>query len=271
MGQKQLLEKYEQLKRYIVSLKRVAVAFSAGVDSAFLLYSAKQALGDQVVAITVKVASFPERELVAAKDLCKGLGVQHRVVTVDEFTIDGFASNPKNRCYICKRRLFETMLDTAKNEGITSVLEGTNLDDEGDYRPGLQALKELKIISPLRICGFTKHEIRELSRILDIPTWDKPSLACLSTRFPYGEEITKEKLSMVERAENYLKSLGFKQLRVRIHGMQARIELLPEDFTRMLDRELREKIYEVLRSYGFAYVSLDLLGYRTGSMNEMIN
>ena len=266
----EIMQKYEELKAYFKKLGSAAVAYSSGVDSTFLLYAAHEALGDKAIAITAKSSLFPGREFEETVAYCRKLGVRHFVVEPDEFKIEGFAQNPPNRCYICKYGLFSMIIDTAKANGMEYVAEGSNLDDLGDYRPGLQAVAELKVKSPLRETGFTKAEIRKCSAALGIPTADKPSFACLASRFPYGELITEEKLGMVEKAEQLLIDMGFKQLRVRIHGRSARIELLPEDITRMLDEELRLKVYTEFKNYGFDYVSLDLKGYRTGSLNEVL-
>ena len=268
----ELLLKYNKLQEYFKELGKVAVAFSSGVDSTFLLYAAHDALGANVIAVTASSCSFPKRELNEAKDYCKGLGVRHFIVESEELEIDGFAQNPPNRCYLCKRELFEKMFELAREQGIDYVAEGSNLDDNGDYRPGLQAVAELGAKSPLREIGFTKQEIRELSREFGLPTADKQSFACLSSRFPYGETITREKLGMVDRAEQFLLDEGFSQFRVRIHGDNlARIEIQPKDFSRMLEEDYRIRIYDTLQSYGFTYVSLDLKGYRTGSMNETLD
>lgn len=266
-----LLDKYDRLKDYLASLGSVAVAFSSGVDSTFLLYAAKEALGDHAIAVTASSCSFPERELKEAKEYCKKMGIRHFVIKSEELEIEGFSHNPKNRCYLCKHELFEKIGALAKEQGINEIAEGSNLDDNGDYRPGLQAVAELGVKSPLRHIGFTKQEIRELSQYLNIPTWNKQSFACLSSRFPYGDLINEKKLKMVDRAEQLLLDMGFHQLRVRIHGDVARIELLPDEFPKFMEEKTRLSVYKKFKEYGFSYVTLDVLGYRMGSMNETLD
>ena len=265
-----LLSKYEELKEYIASLESVAVAFSSGADSTFLLYAAKEALGDKIIAVTASASFFPKREFDEADAYCKDLGISQFIVNTSEMEIEGFTSNPKNRCYLCKKEIFKKIKMIADEQNIAEVIEGSNLDDNGDYRPGHIAIKELDIKSPLRHVGLTKQEIRDLSKYLNIPTWSKPSFACLASRFPYGEEISKEKLEMVEKSEQLLLDMGFTQLRVRIHGDVARIELPTDDFARFMDEKVRTVVYKKLVEFGFNYVSLDIVGFRSGSMNEAI-
>lgn len=261
-------EKLNQLKEYLLSQGSMAVAFSGGVDSTFLLKVAHDTLGDKCVAVTASSCSFPARELNEAKVFCESNGIRHIVVRSEELEIEGFRHNPKNRCYLCKHELFEKIWDIARGLGLHAVAEGSNTDDSGDYRPGLVAIRELGVLSPLRHVGLSKAEIRELSRELGLPTWDKQSFACLSSRFVYGETINEERLSMVDRAEQLLLDLGFHQVRVRIHGKLARIETDPSEFEKLLS--VREQVVSALRALGFSYATMDLTGYRTGSMNEAL-
>lgn len=265
------MEKLEHLKNYLKELHSVAVAFSSGVDSTFLLKVAADTLGDKVIAVTAKSCSFPKRELNEATAFCEKEGIRHFVCESEELNIEGFAQNPKNRCYLCKKELFEKIQVIADENQIENIVEGSNLDDNGDYRPGLLAVAELGIKSPLRECRFTKADIRALSKYLNLPTWEKQSFACLSSRFVYGETITEEKLGMVDKAEQLLLDMGFHQVRVRIHGRMARIEIGPEEFDKLLQEENRNRIVEAFKNYGFSYITMDLMGYRTGSMNETLD
>ena len=260
--------KLTRLRALLRETGGIAVAFSSGVDSTFLLKVAHEELGDRAIAVTVRSHSFPKREQDEAAAFCAREGIRQVVVDSEELAVPGFSQNPPNRCYLCKKELFTKILEIAKTEGLSAVAEGSNIDDLGDYRPGLQAVRELGIRSPLREAGLTKEEIRALSRCMGLPTWNKPSFACLASRFPYGEEITVERLTRVERAEQYLLDLGFGQVRVRSHGDLARIELCAADIPKAVEQ--REKIHAALKGFGFAYVALDLLGYRTGSMNEWL-
>lgn len=264
-------DKQEELEKLLESYKRVAVAFSSGVDSTYLLKMAQKVLGENVIAVTASSCSFPKRELEEAKTFCRENGIRHIVVESEELDIDGFRQNPKNRCYLCKHELFEKIRSIAKENGIETVVEASNTDDDGDYRPGLVAVKELGIESPLRHVGLSKKEIREYSKELGLPTWNKQSFACLSSRFVYGETISEEKLAMVDQAEQLLLDMGFHQLRVRIHDKLARIEVQPSEFEKIVQEENRTKIFHKLKQYGFTYVTLDLQGYRTGSMNETLS
>lgn len=266
-----LQEKYESLQQNLREAGSAAIAFSSGVDSTFLLKVAHDVLGDRAVAVTLCSAAIPVREAAEAAAFCRKEGIRHIVCEVNADEIPGFRENPANRCYLCKKALFSRLQQVAAEEGLACVAEGSNMDDLGDYRPGMQAIRELGIASPLQKAGLYKSEIRELSRQLALPTWKKKSFACLATRFPYGEPITSEGLTRVDRAEEFLFRLGFEQFRVRMHGRMARIELLPEDIGRAAAEPFRTELVTYFESIGFQYVSLDLKGYRTGSMNETLS
>ncbi len=263
-------EKLDQLKDILRSLGSVAIAFSGGTDSAFLLSVASSVLGERAVAVTVRSSTFPAREFQEAVSLAEQIGTHQIIIDTNELEIEGFAQNPPNRCYHCKKALFSKIKHTAEELGIPNVADGSNLDDLNDYRPGMRALQELGAISPLKQAGMTKADIRALSREMGLPTWNKPAFACLASRFPYGQPITKEKLLRVERAEQFLLDHGFTQFRVRCHEDVARIEVPAEDRARFLDLAFAKEVYAAFQSFGFAYVSLDLLGYRMGSMNETL-
>ena len=267
----ELHEKKQHLENYLRELGSVAVAFSSGVDSTFLLKVAHDVLGDKAIAVTARSCSFPARELNEAKAFCKANRIKHIIVESEELSIDGFSQNPKNRCYLCKKELFTKIKNIAKEHGISHVAEGSNTDDNGDYRPGLIAVAELEVKSPLREAELSKAEIRRLSKEMGLPTWDKQSFACLSSRFVYGETITEEKLSMVDKAEQRLLDLGFHQVRVRIHGNIARIEIDRSEFEKIIQPEIAQELNEYLRELGFLYVTLDLGGYQMGSMNKTLD
>jgi len=265
-----MLHKRNLLLEKLSTLSSVLVAFSGGTDSTFLLKAAVDALGEKCLAATVDAQIIPRREIDEARRIARDLWVKHIIIPVDIFRVPEFAANTSYRCYHCKKYIFRLLLDTAKKYNLKYVIDGTNADDTGDYRPGLRALSELGIISPLKDAGITKAEIRHISRELGLQNWNKPSGACLASRFPYGEEITSKKLHLIESAEKLLFSLGFNQCRVRYHRTIARIEIPEQDFKRALHNPIRKKIVAGLESLGFVYVTLDIAGFRTGSLNKLL-
>ena len=257
-------EKYELLKSKLKDMGKVVIAYSGGVDSNFLLKVASDELGKNAIAVTIHAMMHSYREMEEAKEYTKQFGVKHEVIKVDNFDEKGFIENSKKRCYYCKCAVFNMIKDyAAKN-----VLDGTNLSDLGDYRPGLKALEELNVVSPLKDSGLTKEEIRILSHRLNLKTYNKPSFACLASRIPYGDKITKEKLKLVEEAENYLQDLGFRQYRVRLHNDIARIEVAKDEMNKFFDDEMMKNVHNKLKEIGFKYVTLDLNGYQMGSLNN---
>lgn len=265
------LAKYEKLKSIIKDFGKIAIAFSGGVDSTFLTKVAKDVLGENAVAVTISSILVTDDELKEADDFCKAENIEHLIYKADVLSIPGFENNPPDRCYICKKAIFTNVQNLVGERGISVIAEGTNVDDDGDYRPGMRAIKELGVRSPLKEAGLTKAEIRELSCMLGLKTWNKPSCACLASRFAYGEVINKDKLDMIYSAECYIRSLGFEQFRVRLQDGIARIELRPADIQKFIENGIKDKVSEKLHALGFKYVSLDLDGYRLGSMNEVLN
>jgi uncharacterized protein len=265
----QLEGRFEHLKRILADLESAVVAFSGGVDSTFLLAVAVQVLGARVLAVTATSGTYPERELIEARSLAGLVGARHREVVSEELDIPEFKHNPRNRCYYCKKELFGKLRAVAAEEGLSHVLDGTNIDDRGDHRPGRQAAEELGVRSPLEEAQLTKDDIRKLSRFLNLPTWDKPAFACLSSRFPYGTAITPERVGRVGQAEEALRGLGFRVVRVRYHDTVARLELGSEEFA-LATGPLRADVTRLVREAGFVYVAIDLQGYRTGAMNEAV-
>ncbi|MBA7690845.1 Pyridinium-3,5-bisthiocarboxylic acid mononucleotide synthase [subsurface metagenome] len=265
------LSKFENLKNLLGEMGKVLVAFSGGVDSSFLLKVAVDVLGENVLAVIASSETYPEKERDEAVKLAKRLNVRHKVIQTKELENPDFAHNPPERCYFCKMELFSKLKDIAESEGIPYVLDGSNFEDTSDFRPGAKAAEELGVRSPLKEVGLVKQEIRQLSKYVDLPTWNKPSLACLSSRFPYFTEIESESLKQVAQAEEFLKGLGFNQVRVRHHGQIARVEIEPQEFSKIVEKATKEKIINAFKKFGFIYIALDLAGFRSGSMNEPLD
>ena len=265
--EKVLQEKTEALRTILAEMGGCVIGFSGGVDSTLLFAVAADVLGNRAVAVTATSKTYPERELNEARLLAEHIGGRHLVIVSEELDIPEFRDNPRNRCYYCKKELFGKLREIADQEGLQYVLDGTNVDDAGDHRPGRTAAAELQVRSPLEEAAFTKQDIRDLSREMGLPTWDKPAFACLSSRFPYGTAITPERVDKVGLAEESLRGLGFRTLRVRYHGNVARIELGEQEFEQAIGI-LRDDIIRLVKAAGFTYVALDLQGYRTGAMNE---
>ncbi len=268
--QQELATKYEALQRHLKELGKLVVSFSGGVDSTFLLAAAYEAIGKQVTAVTAAGKSVPRREIEEAEEFCRERGIRHIVFAFDELEIDEFAENRPDRCYYCKTAILQKVREIAEQVDAVYIAEGSNVDDDDDYRPGKRAVTEAGVISPLKEAGLTKEDIRQISREMGLATWNKPSFACLASRFAYEEPITAEKLRMVEMAEEFLRKNGFSQYRVRVHGSMARVEVVTEDLERFLEPNLRLEFTAYMKELGFTYTALDLDGYRSGSMNEVL-
>lgn len=262
-------EKYRMLSDALKKTDGIAVAFSGGTDSSFLLYAAKEALGEKVLAVTAASPFVPKREVQAAKAFCETYGIRHTVIPASALNIDGLRHNPPDRCYLCKRQIMGAILEEARRQGITWVAEGANADDETQYRPGTRAVKELGVLSPLKEAGLTKAEIRQLSLEMGLPTWDKPANACLATRFLTNEPITDEGLLAVEAAEDLLHDKGFLQVRVRLHNDLVRIETPTNDLSRFIASDAPSAVCALLKQKGFRFITLDLEGYKTGNMDVL--
>ena len=266
-----LLKKQKKLEFVLKDLESVLVAFSGGVDSTLLLFVARSVLGDKVLAVTARSPSLPQRELDAAVELSGLIGAEHLILQTHEMSNPQYHQNPPDRCYYCKSELYGKLKTVAEERKLRHIVNGINLDDLGDHRPGIGAAREAHVLSPLCEAGFTKQDVRDLSRKLNLSTWEKPAMACLSSRVPYGQEITKEKLAMIEQAEDVLLSMGFKGLRVRHHGDIARIELNQQDIARFFAEGKAESVQNRFKEIGFTYAAVDIIGYQPGRLNEKLD
>lgn len=266
-----LEEKFERLKASLAPIRSAIVAFSGGVDSTFVLRVAHDVLGDRVTGLTTTSPTMPADDRANALAMARRIGARHLVIESNELEVPGYAANPINRCYLCKHNLFTVCSAKAAELGIDEILDGLNLDDLNDYRPGIKAASESRVRHPLVEAQLTKAEVRELSKMLDLPTWDRAASPCLSSRFPYGTQITAEGLEQVQAGEKVLHQLGFKVARVRYHGEVARLEVAADQVARLFDPAIRELVDNELRRIGFRYVTVDLRGFRSGSLNEGLN
>lgn len=262
--------KLQNLRRILSGMKSALVAFSGGIDSTFLLQTAHDVLKNNIIAVTAQSETYPAIELQNAKKIVEKIGVRHIVISTDELKDHRFTGNPADRCYWCKKELFSKLDKIAKENKLNYVLDGSNYDDINDYRPGNKAKKEFAVRSPLQEAGLTKDEIRKISKEMGIENWDKPSLACLASRIPYGTKITEKNLQVIDAGEEFIRSLGFKQVRIRHYGDTAKIEIESKDLKKVMDEHIREKIVHRIKGLGFKYITLDLEGYMTGSMNKVL-
>jgi uncharacterized protein len=260
-----IMDKYNNLIKYLKKLEKVIIAYSGGVDSTFLLYAAKEALGHNVKAVTINSPYIAKWEIEEAKEFTQKIGIEHEFIDVD--IVDAIKDNPTNRCYLCKKYIFQKIKEKAENEQYRYIIDGTNFDDIKDYRPGMKALKELEIISPLLICEITKSDIRKMAKDKKLEIWNKPAYACLLTRLPHNTIIEDTTLTRIEKAEKYLMNKGMKACRVRVHENLARIELGKNDINNIFDEEVREDITKYFSKIGFEYTTLDLQGYKMGNFN----
>ena len=263
-------EKWDRLRSLLREMKLAVLAYSGGVDSSVLLRAASEVLGPNLIAVTAISETYPPAELEPAKRFAASLGVRHRILATEELTRDEFSRNAPDRCYHCKQELFGKLRQIADAEGIAYILDGTNIDDLRDHRPGRMAAGEFSVRSPLAEAGLTKQEVRDLARRMDMPMWDKPSLACLSSRIPYGTPITRDLLKNIQAAEDAIRGLGIRQVRVRHHGDTARIEVEQDDLVRLAAGDVRQRIVDAFKELGYVYICLDLEGYRTGSLNAVL-